>query len=78
METHRLPYTVVALIAGAARRANLDSAAFSSDVARDKEIKDAIRLWLQTWIQGPLEEVLAYDRGERTAAQLAGTVGSVS
>ena len=72
MEKHRLPYTVVALIAGAATKASLESAEFSSDPTRDEEIKDAVRLWLATWIQGPLEEVLAYDRGERTAAQLAG------
>jgi len=71
MEKHRLPYAVVGLIAGAATKANLQSASFSNDPTRDAEIKDAVRLWLTTWIKGPLDEVLAYDRGERTAAQLA-------
>lgn len=45
-------------------------AGFSMDRAKDAEIKEAIRLWLETWIESPLRVIQQAEDGTLPANDL--------
>ena len=49
---------LIARLEDARNRSTLKTASFSTDPEKDKEIKEAIRLWATTWITYPLNEVI--------------------
>lgn len=60
----RLPAFVEADLRGALRCASLETASFGASDEEDRRIKDAIRLWLGSWITAPIKRTLEWSEGK--------------
>lgn len=40
------------------RVCELNTARFNDDEQKDKEIKESIKLWVETWIKSPTEDII--------------------
>jgi len=50
------------------RIATMESASWTMDESRNDEIRETIRLWMRSWIYGPLDEILVKIESQKSSA----------